>query len=59
MVIRPFGGFLELAICGIDEVLRLGCVTAQLVLILSLSFVDLSIGLLKVMLRFCEIRMPV
>ena len=58
-MIRPFGGFLEFAICRIDEILRFRRVTAELVLILSLSFVDLAKGLLKVMLGLREIRMPV
>jgi hypothetical protein len=58
-VIGEFGGFLEFAIGGVDVLLGLCGMAAELVLILALRFVDLSIGLLEMVLRFSKIRMPV
>jgi hypothetical protein len=59
VVVGPFGRFLEFAIGRVNMLLRFCRVTAEPFLIFSLRFVDLSIGLLEVMLRLGKIRMPV
>jgi hypothetical protein len=58
-MIGPLGGFFQFAISGVDVLLCLCRVTAEFVLVLSLRLIDLSEGLLEVMLRLGEIRMPV
>lgn len=58
-VIGKLCGRFEFAIGGVDQILRFLRMTAELVFVLFLSFVDLSVGLLEMMLRVREIRMPV
>jgi hypothetical protein len=58
MVIGPLGGFFEFAICRINVLFGFCRVAAELILILFLRFVDLSIGLLEMVLSVRKIGMP-
>jgi hypothetical protein len=57
-MISEFGGFFDFAIRSVQELFCFLGVAAQAIAILPLSLVEFLIGLLDVMLRFREIRMP-
>jgi|SRR5580658_1070600 hypothetical protein len=58
-VISKLCGDFEFTIGGVDQILCFLRMTSELIFVFFLSFVDLSVGLLEMMLRVREIRMPV